>query len=83
VPPDTPNVRRILLDRRAATAVPDPVREEAQRRLEEIAEGLQRIPPESPFWESVRVSRLCLVVRGYSFYYTLDEDTLRVTDVRR
>jgi hypothetical protein len=71
------------MDVPALVAVPDPVREEAQRRFEEIAEGLSGIPPESPFWHSVRVSRLCLVVRGFSFYYTLDDETLRVTELRR
>ena len=30
----------------------------------------------------LRVSRLCLVVHGWSFYYTLDRATLRVIEVR-
>lgn len=71
------------MDVPALAAVPHAVREEAQHRFEEIAEGLGGIPPESPFWQSVRVSRLCLVVRGFAFYYTLDDQTLRVTDTRR
>ena len=37
----------------------------------------------SAFWRSVRVSRLCLVVSDWSFYYVLDDETLRVTEVRR
>jgi hypothetical protein len=56
--------------------------QEARLRFEEIAEGLEGIPQESAFWASVRVSRLCLVVRGWSFFYTLDGETLRVTEVR-
>ena len=71
------------MDVPALAAVPDAVRQEARCRFEEIAAGLGGIPPESPFWHSVRVSRLCLVVRGFSFYYTLDDETLRVTDTRR
>ena len=71
------------MDAAALAPVPDPVRDEAQRRFEEIAEGLRDIPLGSPFWQSVRVSRLCLVVRGFSFYYTLDDETLRVTELRR
>ena len=58
------------------------VRDEARTRFEEIAEGLSGISPDSPFWASVQVSRLCLVVSGWSFFYTLDEETLRVTEAR-
>jgi hypothetical protein len=67
----------------ALKAAPANVRDEAQLRFEEIAQGLEDIPAESAFWESARVSRLCLVVRGWSFFYTLDAQTLRVTDLRR
>jgi hypothetical protein len=63
-------------------AAPKPVCAEARIRFEEIAQGLQGIPQDSPFWASVRVSRLCLVVRGWSFYYSLEGETLRVTEVR-
>jgi hypothetical protein len=66
----------------ALRGAPKEVREEARARFEEIAEGLEGIPADSVFWESVRVSRLCLVVYGWSFYYTLDDETLRVTEVR-
>jgi hypothetical protein len=61
---------------------PEGVCAEARFRFEEISEGLQGIPPDSPFWASVRVSRLCLVVRGWSFFYYVDDETLRVTSVR-
>jgi hypothetical protein len=66
----------------ALRGAPNDVREEARERFEEIAEGLQGIAPDSVFWESVRVSRLCLVVRGWSFYYTVEDETLRVIEVR-
>jgi hypothetical protein len=48
-----------------------------------MAAGLARIPPESVFWASARVSRLCLIVQGWAFMYELDAETLRVTEVRR
>jgi hypothetical protein len=66
-----------------ALVAPSDIYEEARARFEEIAEGLEGIPPISVFWDSVRVSRLCLVVRGWSFFYTIDGLTLRVTEVRR
>lgn len=58
------------------------VRQEARIRLEQLVEGLKHIPADNVFWASARVSRLCLVVHGWSFYYTLEGGTLRVTDVR-
>jgi hypothetical protein len=73
---------RVIMVQPALRAAPKAVREEARERFEEIAEGLQGIPVDSAFWASVRVSRLCLVVRGWSFYYTLEDETLRVTEVR-
>ena len=73
---------RVIMVDPALRAAPKAVREEARERFEEIAEGLQGIPADSAFWESVRVSRLCLVVHGWSFYYSLEEETLRVTEVR-
>jgi hypothetical protein len=73
----------VIMVHPALAAAPQAVREEARRRFEEIAEGLSGIPAESPFWASTRVSRLCLVVEGWSFLYTLDDETLRVTELRR
>jgi hypothetical protein len=73
---------RVIMVQPALRAAPKEVREEARERFEEIAEGLQGIPRDSVFWESVRASRLCLVVHGWSFYYTLEDETLRVTEVR-
>ena len=74
---------RVIMVDPALAPAPEAVREEARVRFQEIAEGLVGIPPDSPFWASVRVSRLCMVVSGWSFFYTLDEETLRVTEVRR
>lgn len=66
----------------ALRIAPANVRQEASRRFEEIAAGLDGIPEDSVFWASVKVSQLCLVVHGWSFLYTLDSETLRVTEVR-
>lgn len=73
---------RVIMVEPALRAAPRAVRDEARERFEEIAEGLQGIPADSAFWASVRVSRLCLVVRGWSFFYTLEDETLRVIEVR-
>jgi len=58
-------------------ATPVYVRQEARLRLEEISEGMEGIPPDSAFWASIRVSRLCVVVRGWSFFYTCDGGSAR------
>ena len=60
---------------------PDGVCAEARLRFEEITLALEEIPSESPLWASVRVSRLCLVVRGWCFLYEIETETLRVTGV--
>jgi hypothetical protein len=73
---------RVIMVDPALVAAPAGVREKARQRFGEIAEGLGGIAADSPFWSSVRVSRLCLVVDGWSFFYTLDDETLRVTEVR-
>jgi hypothetical protein len=74
--------RRIIEFAPVALVAPSEIYEEARARFAEIAVGLEGIPQVSVFWESVRVSRLCLVVRSWSFYYTIDGLTLRVTEVR-
>jgi hypothetical protein len=74
---------RVIMDRRVLEAAPEYVKQEARLRFEEIAEGVRNIAPDSAFWASVRVSRLCLAVGDWSFYYILDDETLRVTEVRR
>jgi hypothetical protein len=61
---------------------PTAVCAEARVRFEEIAGALEGIPQDSPFWASARVSRLCLVVRGWTFFYAVDGDTLLVTEAR-
>ena len=74
---------QVIMDRRVLEAAPEYVKQEARLRFEEIAEGVGSIAPDSAFWRSVRVSRLCLVVGDWSFYYVLDDETLRVTEARR
>ena len=61
---------------------PKTVCAEARVRFEEIASALEGIPEDSPFWASARVSRLCLVVRGWYFFYAVDGDMLLVTEAR-
>ena len=74
---------RVIMDQRVLQAAPEYVKQEARLRFEEIADGVAGIDEDSAFWRSVRVSRLCLVVGEWSFYYVLDDETLRVTDVLR
>ena len=74
---------RVVMLEPVMEATPVYIRQEARLRFEEIAEGVENIPADSAFWESVRVSRLCLVVRGWSFFYTFDGETLRVEEVRK
>jgi hypothetical protein len=74
--------RRVIMLDPALAAAPQRIRDEARLRIQEIAEGLDGIPEESAFWESVRVSRLCLSVHGWLFFYTVDAQTLHVTDAR-
>ena len=76
-PKEAALTRRVVMSKPVLEAAPEYVKQEARLRFEEIAEGLEGIPPDSSFWASVRVSRLCLV------FYTLDAETLRVTEVRK
>jgi hypothetical protein len=66
-----------------AAAVPEDVHEEARARFQEVAEGLGGIPPDSVFWNSVRDTQLCLVVRGWSFFYNVDAETLSIVEARK
>jgi hypothetical protein len=74
--------RRILMPANISGDVPEPIRADARARFEEIVDGLQGIAPDSPFWASVAISRLRLVVHGWCFTYAIDDETLRVTAVR-
>ena len=56
----------------AACSAPPEVCEEARAILEDLLASLSLIPSDSVFWESMRASRLCLVVRGWSFFYGFD-----------
>ena len=66
----------------ALAAAPQSILDEARLRFQEIAEGLDGVPEDSAFWASVRVSQLCLAVHGWSFFYTVDAETLHVTGLR-
>ena len=74
--------RSVIMAGPALAAVPQAICEEARRRFEEIAEGLEGIPADSAFWASVTISRLRVAVHGWSFFYDVDQDTLRVSEVR-
>ena len=67
----------------AACVAPADVVEEARSILADLLGSLALIPSDSVFWDSMRASRLCLVVRGWSFLYGFEGETLRVTEVRR
>lgn len=66
----------------ATLAAPSGVREEARARFQELLESIGEIPASSVFWQSMQASRLSLVVRGWTFLYTLDGEALRVEEVR-
>ena len=74
---------QVIISEAVLKATPRYVCAEARIRFEEIAEGLNHIPADSAFWDSVAVSRLCLVLHGWSFFYTFRDGTMRVTDVRK
>lgn len=72
---------RVVILEAVLEAAPKYTLEEARIRFEEIAESVKDIPEDSAFWTSARVSRLCLVVHGWSFYYAFQEGILRVVEV--
>src|SRR5207248_8227258 len=72
---EVPLARRVVMPAVLLKA-PDAVCAEARLRLEEITLALEEIPSESPLWASVRVSRLCVVVRGWFFFYEIGPETL-------
>lgn len=74
--------RRSVEFARATQAAPPEVREEARAILQDLSDSLTAIPDDSVFWQSICESRLCLEVRGWSFYYGFEHDTLRVDEVR-
>jgi len=71
---------RVVISEPVLQAAPEYVRAEARVRFEEIAEAMKDVPESSAFWESVSTSRLCLLVHGWTFFYTFERGTLRVTD---
>ena len=73
--------RRVIISEPVLKAAPRYVCAEARIRFEEIAEGLKDVPAGSVFWQSLAVSRLCLVLHGWSFFYEFEGDALRVAEV--
>ena len=73
--------RRVIISESVLKAAPRYVCAEARIRFEEIAEGLKDVPAGSVLWDSLAVSRLCLVLHGWSFFYGFEDDTLRVGEV--
>lgn len=70
----------IELSEGVVRAAPAGVLREAEERLQRLADSLTGIPAGSPFWASLAVSRLCLVVEGWSFYYSFDGKVLTVSE---
>ncbi|HTO96941.1 MAG TPA: hypothetical protein VMK66_07845 [Myxococcales bacterium] len=74
---------RVVITPAVLQMTPEYILREARLRFEEIAEAVLGIPEDSAFWESARESRLCLVVHGWSFFYSFESGMLRVTDARK
>ena len=67
----------------AVLRAPPDVCADARIRFEEIALGLDAVPESSAFRALLGISSLCLVVQGWSFFYSFEGATLRVTHARR
>jgi hypothetical protein len=52
--------------------LPDDVRLEIERTMQQIAEAVTTIPPASAFWSSMKNSRLQIDVRGHRVVYRVD-----------
>ena len=63
---------RVIMVQPALRAAPKTVRDEARERFEEIAEGLQGIPVDSPFWISTKDSVLQIDVKKWRVVYRVD-----------
>ena len=72
--------RRVILAEQVMQQAPEYVRAQARIRFEQIADGLKEVPEDNVFWESMAVSRPCLVVHGWSFLYAFAPGVLRVTE---
>ena len=71
---------RVIITEQVLKQTPEYVRAQARIRFEQIAEIVKDIPDDHAFWDSMEVSRLCLVVHGWSFLYAFGDGTLRVTE---
>ena len=52
--------------------LPDDVRLEIARTMQQIAEAVTTIPPSSAFWSSMKNSLLQIDVRGHRIVYSID-----------
>jgi mRNA-degrading endonuclease RelE of RelBE toxin-antitoxin system len=65
--------------------LPEDVRLEIARTMQQIAEAVTTIPPASAFWASMKDSLLQIDVRGYRVVYRIDTDrrTIGVVELSR
>jgi len=65
--------------------VPDGVRQEIRRTMEQIAEAVDTVPPASPFWSSLKNSVLQIDVKDWRVVYVVDaaKKEIRVTELER
>lgn len=54
------------------SAVPDDVRQDIGRTMEQIAEAVSTVPDASPFWSSMKDSMLQIDVSGWRIGYGVD-----------
>ncbi|MGZ7042768.1 MAG: hypothetical protein ACXVH7_13330 [Thermoanaerobaculia bacterium] len=54
------------------TPLPEKARDEIQRTLQQIAEGVANVPPASAFWASMDDSVLQIDVEGFRLTYRID-----------
>ena len=65
--------------------VPDGVRQEIRRTMEQIAEAMDTVPQASAFWSSLKDSVLQIDVKDWRVVYAVDaaEKEIRVTELER
>jgi hypothetical protein len=61
--------------------LPDDVRAEVVRTVDQIADAVTTIPPASPFWSSMKDSLLQIDVRGHRVVYRIDAARHQITVV--
>jgi len=63
--------------------IPEGVRQEIRRTMQQVADAVSTIPASSPFWSSMRHSMLQLDVKGFRVVYRVDTTAheIRVIEV--